>query len=72
MTMKKILVVIKSIVKARHPGEGVENEGINSEILNSETFTSQAFRKFLSFLLVLNLIYDLYVTSLLEVFHFSI
>ena len=34
MIMKKILVVIKSIVKARDPGEGVGNEVINSEILN--------------------------------------
>ena len=56
MTMKKTLVVIKSIVKARDPGDQVENEVINSEILNSETLFSQAFRKFSSFLLVLDLI----------------
>ena len=54
--MKKTLVVIKSIVKARDPGDEVENEVINSEILNSETLFSQAFRKFSSFLLVLDLI----------------
>ena len=56
MTMKKTLVVIKSIVKARDPGDEVENEVINSEILNSETLFSQVFRKFSSFLLVLDLI----------------
>ena len=51
MTMKKTLVVIKSIVKVRDPGDEVENEVINSEILNSETFFSQAF------LLVLDLMH---------------
>ena len=72
MTMKKTLVVIKSIVKVRDPGDEVENEVINSEILNSETFFSQAFRKFSSFLLVLDLMHELYVTSFLLVFHFLI
>ena len=72
MTMKKTLVVIKSIVKARDPGDEVENEVINSEILNSETFFSQAFLKFSSFLLVLGLMHELYVTLFLEVFHFLI
>ena len=47
--MKKTLVVIKSIVKAKDPGDEVENEVINSEILNSKTFFSQAFRKFANF-----------------------
>ena len=37
MTMKKTLVVTKSIVKARDPGDEVENEVINSENLNMET-----------------------------------
>ena len=59
--MKKILAVIE-----------VENEVINSEILNSETLLLQAFRKFTSFLLVLDLMYELYVTSFLEIFHFLI
>ena len=72
MTMKKILVVIKSIVKARGPGDEVENKVINSEIYNSKTFFSQAFRKFSGFLLVLDLTHELYVTSFLEVFHFLI
>ena len=56
MTMKKTLVVIKSIAKARDPGYEVENEVINSEILNFEILFSQAFRKFSSFLLFLDLI----------------
>ena len=60
MTMKKTLVVIKSIVKVRDTGDEVENEVINSEILNSETFFSQAFRKFSSFLLVLDLMHELF------------
>ena len=72
MTMKKTLIVIKSIVKVRHPRDEVENEVINSEILNLETFFSHAFRKFSSFLLVLDLMHELYVTSLLLVFHFLI
>ena len=38
--IKKTLVVIKSIVKARDHGDEVENEVINAEILNSETFFS--------------------------------
>ena len=59
--MKKILAVIE-----------VGNEVINSEILNSETLLLQAFRKFASFLLVLDLMYELYVTSFLEIFHFLI
>ena len=37
MTMKKTLVVIKSMVKAREPEDEAENKVINSEILNSET-----------------------------------
>ena len=72
MTMKKTMVVIKSIVKARDPEDEVENEVINSEILNWETFFSQASHKFSSFLLVLDLKHELYVTSLLLVFHFLI
>ena len=72
MTMKKTLVVIKSIVKVRDTGDEVENEVINSEILNSETFFSQAFRKFSSFLLVLDLMHELCVISFLLVFHFLI
>ena len=66
MTIKKTLVVIKSIVKVRDPGDEVENEVIDSEILNSETFFSQAF------LLVLDLMHELYATSFLLVFHFLI
>ena len=61
MTMKKTLAVIE-----------VENEMINSEILNSETFFSQAFRKFASFLLVLDLMHELYVPLFLEIFQFLI
>ena len=57
--IKKTLVVIKSIAKARDHGDEVENEVINAEILNSETFFSQAFRKFSSFLLVLDLMHEL-------------
>ena len=72
MTMKTTLVVIKSIVKVRDPGNEVENEVIDSEILNLETFFSQAFRKFTSFLLVLDLMHELHVTSFLSVFHFLI
>ena len=72
MTMKKTFVVIKIIIKVRDPGGEVENEVINSEILNLETFFSQAFRKFSSFFLVLDLMYEFYVTSFLLVFHFLI
>ena len=72
MTMKKTLVVIKIIVKVRDPGNEVENEVISSEILNSETFFSQAFRKFSSFLLVFDLMHEVYVTTFLLVFHFLI
>ena len=57
MTMKKTLVVIKSIVKVKDPRNEVENEVINSEILNSEAFFSQAFPKFLNFLHVLYLMH---------------
>ena len=57
--IKKTLVVIKSIVKARDHGDEVENEVINAEILNSETFFSQVFRKFSSILLVLDLMHEL-------------
>ena len=56
MIMKKTLVVIKSIVKVKDLGDEVENKVINSEILSSETLFLQAFRKFSSFLLVLDLI----------------
>ena len=57
--IKKTLLTIKSIVKARDHGDKVENEVINAKILNSETFFSQAFRKFSSILLVLDLMHEL-------------
>ena len=72
MTMKKTLVAIKSIIKVRDTGGEVENEVITSEILNPETFFSQPFRKFSSFLLVLDLMHKVYITSLLLVSHFLI
>ena len=72
MAMKKTLVAIKSIIKVRDTGGEVENEVITSEILNPETFFSQPFRKFSSFLLVLDLMHKVYITSLLLVSHFLI
>ena len=56
MTLKKTLVVIKTIVKIRDPEDEVENEVPNSETLNLETFFSQAFCNFASFVLVCNLV----------------
>ena len=55
LTTKKTLIVIKTIVKTRDPGDEIVNEATNSETLNSETFFSQASCKVASFPLVLDL-----------------
>ena len=69
-TTKKTLIVIKTIVKTRDPGDEIENEVTNSETLNSETFFSQAYCKVASFPLLLDLIHKCYVISFSDVFHF--
>ena len=46
MSIKKTLVVIKSITKARDPGGEVENDVINSDILNSEPFSRKLLVNF--------------------------
>ena len=66
------IVIIKTIVKARDPGDEVENKVTNSQNLNSEIFFWQAFYNFASFLLVLDLMRELYVILFPEVFHFLI
>ena len=43
LTTKKTLLVVKTIVKCRNPGEEVETEVTNSETLNLQIFFSQAF-----------------------------
>ena len=59
-------------MKARDPGDEIENEVTNSETLNSETFFSQASCKVASFPLVLDLMYECYVISFPDTFHFLI
>ena len=72
LTTKRTLIVIKTIVKTRDPGYEIENEVNNSETLNSQTFFSQTFCKVASFPLVLNLMYECYVISFPDAFHFLI
>ena len=67
-TTKKTLIVIKTIVKTRDPGDEIENEVTNSETLNPETFFSQASCKYGSFSLVLGLMHECYVISFPDVF----
>ena len=69
LTAKKTLVVIKTIVKARNPGDVVENEATNSETLNLKSFFRKLFVNFQSFLLAFDLIREYYVISFLVVFH---
>ena len=38
LTTKETLIVVKTIVKTRDPGDEVENNVTNSETLNSETY----------------------------------
>ena len=59
-------------MKTRDPGYEIENEVTNSETLNSKTFFSQGFCKVPSFPLVPDLMYECYVISFPDVFHFLI
>ena len=59
-------------MKARDPGDEIENEVTNSETLNSETFFYQASCKVSGFPLVLDLMHECYVISFPDVFHFLI
>ena len=59
-------------MKARDPGDEIENEVTNSETLNSETFFSQASCKVARFPLVLDLMHKCYLISFPDVFHFLI
>ena len=52
---KEGLIVIKTILKTRDPGDKIENEVTSSETFNSETFLSPASCKVASFTLVLDL-----------------
>ena len=72
LTTKKTLIVIKTILNMRDPGDEIENEVTNSETFNLETFFSQASCKVASFPLVLDLLLECYVMSFSDVFHFSI
>ena len=64
LATKKTLIVIKTILKIRDPGDEIENEVTNSEIFFS------ASCKVASFPLVLGLIHEFYVISFPDAFQF--
>ena len=67
LTTKKTLIVIKTILKTRDPGDEIENE-----VTSSEIFFSPASCKVASFPLVLDLMYECSVILFPDVFQFFI
>ena len=63
LTTKKTLIIIKTILKTRDPGDEIENEVTSSEIFFSPTSCKVA-----SFPLVLDLMYECSVISFPDVF----
>ena len=68
LTTKKTLLVVKTIVKCRKPGEETNSETLNLQIF----FRQLLFGKFASFLMVLDLMYEFYVISLPDFLQFLI
>ena len=65
LTTKKTLIVIKTILKTRDPGDEIENE-----VTSSEIFFSPASCKVANFPLVLDLMYKCSVILFPDVFQF--
>ena len=72
LATKKTVIVIKTIMKTRYPGDKIENEVTNSETLNLEIFFSQASCKVANFTLALDLMHECYVISFPHLFYFFI
>ena len=72
LATKKTVIVTKTIMKTRYPGDKIENEVTNSETLNLEIFFSQASCKVANFTLALDLMHECYVISFPHLFYFLI